>query len=75
MSSNISDPLPKKKDNSSEKVRKTSGYLDNIEMVLVNINDRDIKEGNTDMVDKTMKTKPNVVKEAITTPISIYIKN
>ena len=28
MSSNISDPLPKKYDNPSEKVRKTSGDLD-----------------------------------------------
>ena len=28
------------------------------------------KEGTTDMVDKNIKTKPNVVEEAITPPIS-----
>ena len=31
ISSNISDPLPKKCDNTSEKVRKTSGDLDETE--------------------------------------------
>ena len=55
MSSNISDPLPKKSDNSSEKVRKTSGYLDDTKNALVNTTYTVVKEGNTDMVEKEVK--------------------
>ena len=69
MSSNISDPLPKKSDNPSEKFRKTSGDLDNTEKELVTTTDTVVKEGNTDMVNRKMKTKSNMVKESITTPI------
>ena len=52
MSSNISDPLPNKYHNPSEKFRKTSGYLDNTKKALVDTTDKVVKEGNTDMVDK-----------------------
>ena len=52
MSSNISDLLPKKSDNPSGKVKKTSGDLDNTKKELVTKNDRVVKEGNTDMLDK-----------------------
>ena len=62
MSSNISDPFPKKYDNPSEKVRKTSGDLYDIEKAIVTTTDTVVKEGNTDTVDKKRKTKPNVVK-------------
>ena len=62
VSSNISDPLPKKSDNPSEKVRKTSGDLDDTKKALVTTTYTVVKEGNTDMVDKKMKTKHNVVK-------------
>ena len=62
VSSNISDPLPKKSDNPSEKVRKTSGDLDDTEKALVATTYTVVKEGNTDMVNKKMKTKHNVVK-------------
>ena len=55
MSSNISDPLPKKSDNPSEKVRKTSGYLDETKKALVATTDTIVKEGNNDMVDKKRK--------------------
>ena len=55
MSSNISDPLPKKSDNSSEKVRKTSGYLDDTKQALVTNTDTFFREGNTGMVDKEVK--------------------
>ena len=53
MSSNISDLLPKKSDNPSGKVKKTSGDLDNTKKELVTKNDRVVKEGNTDMLDKS----------------------
>ena len=55
MSSNISDPLPKKSDNPSEKVRKTSGDLDDTEKALVPTTDTVVKEVNTDMVDKKIR--------------------
>ena len=45
MSSNISDPLPKKSDNTSERVRKTSGDLDETKKVLVTTTDMVVKEG------------------------------
>ena len=70
MSSNISDPLPKKYDNPSEKVRKTSGDVDNTKKALVNTTDTVFKEGNTDTVEKKCRTKPNVVKESISPPIA-----
>ena len=37
---------------------------------MVTNTDMAVKEGNTDMVDKKWRTEPNVVKEAITPPIS-----
>ena len=52
MSYNISDPLPKKYDNPSEKVIKTSGDLDETEKALVTTTDTVVKEWNTYMVDK-----------------------
>ena len=70
ISSNISDQLPKKSDNPSEKVRKTSGDLDDTKNKLVTTTDTVIKEGNTDILDKKGKRKPNVVKESINPPIS-----
>ena len=65
MSSNISDPLPKKSDNPGITVRKTSGELNKTKKALVTTTDTVVKEGNTDM-----QTKPNVVKESINPPIS-----
>ena len=65
MSSNISDPLPKKYYNPSITVRKTSGYLDETKNLLVTTTDTVFKEENTEM-----GTKPNVVREAITSPIA-----
>ena len=50
ISFNISDPLTKEYDNTSEKVRKTSGDLDETEKVLVTTTETVVKEGNTDMV-------------------------
>ena len=55
MSSNISDPFPKKSDNPSEKVIKTSGDLDEIEKALVTTTETVVKEGNNYMVDKKGK--------------------
>ena len=52
MSSNISEPLHKKYDNPSEKVRKTSWNLDDTEKAFVTSTDRVSREENTDMVDK-----------------------
>ena len=49
MYSNISDPLPKKYDNGSEKVGKTSGDLDETEKLLITTTDMVVKEGNTGM--------------------------
>ena len=60
MSSNISDPFPNKSDNPGEKVRKTSGDLDETKNTLVTTTDTVFKEGNTDMVDIKSKTKHNV---------------
>ena len=57
MSSNISDPLPKKSDNPSEKVIKTSGDLDETQKALVTTTDTVVKEGNNDTVDKKGKQK------------------
>ena len=65
MSSNISGPLQKKSDNPSEKVPKTNEYLDETEKAFVTTTDTITKKENTDM-----GTKPNVVKEDITLPIS-----
>ena len=52
MYSNISDPLPNKSDNLSEKVRKTSGDLYETKKALVTTTDTVFKEGNTDTVEK-----------------------
>ena len=49
MSSNISDPFPKKSDNPSIIVIKTSGDLDETEKALVTTTNTVVKEGNTDM--------------------------
>ena len=57
MSSNISDPLPKKSDNPSEKVRKASGDLDDTKKLLVTTTDTVLKEGNTYMVEKNENIK------------------
>ena len=62
MSSNTIGPLHKEYDNTSEKVRKTSGDFDYTKKALVITTDTVVKEGNTDMVDRKRKTKPNVVK-------------
>ena len=51
MSPNTSDPFPKKSDTPGEKVRKTSGDLDETEKALVTTTDTVVKEGNTVMVD------------------------
>ena len=40
--------------------------MDYTKKSLVNTTDKVIKEGTTDMVDKKIKTKNNVVEEAIT---------
>ena len=45
---NISDPLPKKSDNSSITDRKTSGDLDETENTLVATTAMVVKEGNTE---------------------------
>ena len=52
MSSNISNTFPKKSDNPSKKVIKTSGYLDDTKKALVTATDTVVKEGNTYRVDK-----------------------
>ena len=44
--------------------------MDETEKALVTTTDTVFKEGNTDMVDKKRKTNPNLVREAITPPIS-----
>ena len=44
--------------------------MDDTKKALVFSTETIVKEGNTYMVDKKIKTKPNVVKEAITPPIS-----
>ena len=57
MSSNISDPLPKKYYSPSEKVWETSGGLENTEKALVATTDTVVKEGNTDMLDQKKENK------------------
>ena len=69
MSSNIIVPLPRESDNPSEKVTKTSGYLDDKKKALFTTTDTVIKERNNVILDEKMNTKPNVVEEAITPPI------
>ena len=59
MSSNISDPLPNRSDNPSEKVRKTSGDFDDNKKSFVTTTDTVSKERNTDMVDK--KGRKNIM--------------
>ena len=59
MSSNISDLLPKKSDNPSEKVSKTSLGLDDTKTPLVTTTDTFVKEGNNNMVVK--KGKQNLM--------------
>ena len=59
MSSNISDPLPKRYDNPSEKVIKTSWDLDDTKQALVFTTNTVVKEGNTYMLDK--KGKQNLM--------------
>ena len=70
MSPNTIFPLPKESNTPSEKVRETSGYLDDTKQVLVNTTYMVVKESNTDMVDKEKKAKQNVVEESIATPTS-----
>ena len=55
MSSNTIGPLPKESDNTSEKVRRTSGDLYDTKNALVATTDTVVKEGNTDTVDKRVK--------------------
>ena len=66
--------MPNGYDNPSENVRKTGEDLDDTKKELITTTDTFVKEGNTDMVDKKIKAKPNVVKKAITPPISKKIK-
>ena len=62
--------MPKKSDSPSERVKKSSGDLDDIKKPLVNTIGTVDKEGTIDMVDKKGKSKTNVVEEAISYPIS-----
>ena len=62
--------MPKEYFDRSEKVRKTSGDLDDTKKSFVATTGMFFKEGNNNMVDKKSKTKPNLVKEDITLPIS-----
>ena len=62
MSYNIIGPLPKKYNTPSEKVRKASGYLDDIKKSLVTTIDTVDKEGTNDTIEKKIKTIPNVVE-------------
>ena len=62
--------MPKKSDNPSGNIRKRSGDLDDTKKASITTTDTVVKEGNTDMVDKKSKKKPNVVKESITPPIT-----
>ena len=70
MSFNIIVPLPKEYDNPSENVRKKSGDLDDTKKALVNTTEKVVKEGNTEIVVKKGKRKPNVLKKAITPLVS-----
>ena len=65
MSTNISDLLQNKSNNPSITDKKTSGGLDETKKSLVTTTDTVVKEENTGMGEK-----PNVVKEAITSPIA-----
>ena len=64
MSSNISDPLQKKSDNTSKKVRKASADLDETKKALVTTTHTVVKEGINEM------EKPDMVKEYITPTIA-----
>ena len=55
MSSNISEQWTKNSDTPSEKVIKTSGYLDETKKALITTTATVVKEGNTDMVYKKGK--------------------
>ena len=55
MSPNTILPFPKEYDTPSEKVRRTSGDLDDTKQSLVTTTDTVVKEGNTDMVKKEGK--------------------
>ena len=61
--------LPNKSDAPSEKVKNSSGDLDDIKKVLVTTIDTVEKEGTTETVKKKEK-KPNFLEEATTSPIS-----
>ena len=65
MSSNISDPLPKKSDNPGENIRKTSGDLDETKKALVTTTDTVVKKREYWHGWQKNIWKPNVVKEAI----------
>ena len=52
MSYNTICPLPKEYDTPSEKVRETSGGLDDTKHALVTNIDTVVKEGNNDMIEK-----------------------
>ena len=58
-----------KSDAPSGKVKKSSGDLDYIEKPLVTTIDTFDKEGTIDTLKK-VKSKPNVMEEAITSPIT-----
>ena len=62
MSFNNICPLPKESDTTSEKVRKTSGYLDDTNQSFFTTTDTVFKTINTDMVDKEVKSKQNFVE-------------
>ena len=68
MSPNNICPFPKESDTPSEKVRKTSGDLDDTKKALVTTTDTVVKEGNTYIVDKEGKSN-FFAEEAITPPI------
>ena len=70
MSSDNICPLPKESDTPREHFRKTSGDLDDIKQALVTTTDMDVRERILKWLTKKCKSKPNVVKEAITPPIS-----
>ena len=67
---NIIGLWPKEYINTSENDKETSWYLYYTKRLLVTTTDTVIKGGNTDMVDKKRKTKPNLVKEYVTPPFS-----
>ena len=74
MSSNTICPLPKESDIPSEKVRKTSGYLDDTKQALVTNTYNFSKKGILKWLKKG-KSKPNIEEEAITPPISAENKS